>query len=140
MTMELYDLIANYRGWLKFFTRKDFSTRFAEYKSVGEPVIAALDDPVCAAAELLEKLECDWSSKKNRFRIRSARDTDKMLICMFFNPMAMDVSSPNGKILADELCRLYCEKYPKEKYQVGTYELYMEGFKTTTFLGFKIGR
>ena len=136
--MDLYGLIANYRSWLKYFTRKDFPSRFEEYKSVGEPVIASLDDPAASAAVLLEKLEKDWSSQKFRLKIRSARETDKMLICMFFNPMAMAVSSPNGKVLADELCRLFCEKYPKEKYQVGTYELYMEGFKPT-FLGFRIG-
>lgn len=136
--MDLYGLIANYRSWLKYFTRKDFPSRFEEYKSVGEPVIASLDDPAASAAVLLEKLEKDWSSQRFRLKIRSARETDKMLICMFFNPMAMAVSSPNGKVLADELCRLFCEKYPKEKYQVGTYELYMEGFKPT-FLGFRIG-
>ncbi len=136
--MDLYGLIANYRSWLKYFTRKDFPSRFEEYKSVGEPVIASLENPAASAAFLLEKLEKDWSSQRFRLKIRSARETDKMLICMFFNPMAMAVSSPNGKVLADELCRLFCEKYPKEKYQVGTYELYMEGFKPT-FLGFRIG-
>ena len=136
--MDLYGLIANYRSWLKYFTRKDFPPRFEEYKSVGEPIIASLEDPAAAAAVLLEQLENDWSSHRVRIKVRSARETDKMLICMFFNPMAMAVSSPNGKVLADELCRLFCEKYPKEKYQVGTYELYMEGFKPT-FLGFRIG-
>ena len=136
--MDLYGLIANYRGWLKYFTRRDFPSRFEEYKSVGEPIIASLEDPVAAAAVLIEKLENDWSSQKIRLKVRSARETDKMLICMFFNPMAMAVTSPNGKVLADELCRLFCEKYPKERYQVGTYELYMEGFKPT-FLGFRIG-
>ena len=137
--MELYDLIANYRDWLKYFTRKEFSPHFYEYKAVGEPVIAALDDPAAAAAELLERLEQDWASAKRGRKIKLARENDKMFICMFFNPMAMDVESPNGKILADELCRLYCEKYPKEQYQVGTYELYMEGFKPT-FFGMRIGK
>ena len=137
--MELYDLVAGYREWLKYFTRKEFSPHFTDYKAVGEPVIAALEDPTAAAAELLERLEQDWNSQKSRRKVRMARDTDKMFICMFFNPMAMDVSSPNGKILADELCRLYCERYPREKYEVGTYELYMEGFKPTIF-GMKIGK
>lgn len=137
--MELYELIAGYRDWLKYFTRREFSPHFSEYKAAGEPVIAALEDPAAAAAGLLERLEQDWNSNKSRRKVRMARDTDKMIICMFFNPMAMDVSSPNGKILADELCRLYGEKYPKEKYEVGTYELYMEGFKPTIF-GMKIGK
>ena len=137
--MELYDLIANYRDWLKYFTRKDFSPHFNEYKAVCEPVISALEDPAAAAAELLDKLEQSWASEKRGRKIRLARENDKMFICMFFNPVAMDISSPNGQILAEELCRLYGEKYPKEKYQVGTYELYMEGFKPT-ILGLKIGK
>ena len=138
--MELYDLIANYRDWLKYFTRKDFSPRFFQYKEAGEPVITALQDPAASAAELLRRLEEDWNSKRTKRKVRLARENDKMVICLFFNPMAMDVESPNGKILADELCRLYCEKFPKEKYQVGTYDLYVDGFRTTTILGFKIGR
>ena len=137
--MELYDLVAGYRDWLRYFTRKEFSPHFHEYKEAGEPVIAALDDPAAAAAELLERLEKDWASAGRNRKIKLARENDKMFICMFFNPMAMDVASPNGKILADELCRLYGERYPKEKYQVGTYELYMEGFKPTLF-GMKIGK
>ncbi len=138
MTMELYDLIANYRDWLKYFTRSDYPSHFEEYKAAGEPVISALEDPAASAAELLEKLERDWASNKRGHKIRRARDIDKMLICMFFNPMAMSLSSSNGKTVAYELCRLYGDKYPKERYQVGTYELYMEGFKPR-FLGFKLG-
>ena len=102
-------------------------------------MIESLDDPAAAAAELLKRLEQDWEAAGRGRRIKLARENDKMFICMFFNPMAMDLASPNGKILADELCRLYGEKYPKEKYQVGTYELYMEGFKPTIF-GMRIGK
>ena len=139
MMMEVYDLITGYRDWLKFFTRREFSPHFYEYKSFCEPVITALEDPAAAAAELLERLEQDWAAAKGGRRIKLARENDKMFICMFFNPMAMDLDSPNGKILAEELCRLFGEKYPKEKYQIGTYELYMEGFKPTLF-GMKIGK
>lgn len=106
MMMEVYDLITGYRDWLKYFTRREFSPHFYEYKSVCEPVITALEDPAAAAAELLERLEQDWAAAKGGRRIKLARENDKMFICMFFNPMAMDLDSPNGKILAEELCRL----------------------------------
>ncbi len=137
--MELLNLIVDYRDWLKYFTRRDYASHFALYKEAAYPVIADIDDPKQAARDLLDALEADWAAKKRKRRISLARESDKMLICMFFNPMAMDLPCESGPALAEELCRLYNERYPKEQYRIGTYELYMEGFKPT-FLGLRIGK
>ena len=137
--MELYNLIADYRDWPKYFTRRDFSPHFSEYRATAYPVIADIDDPQQAARDLLDRLEADWAEKKKKHRIALARETDKMVICLFFNPAAMDLPCKSGPALANTLCELYNERYPKEAYKVGTYELYMEGFKPTIF-GLRIGK
>ena len=135
--MELADLVINYRDLIQHFNRREYAAYFADYKAQCESVFDTLDDPEKAAEEMLAALEADWAKNIKKLKISYARDSDKMVICMFFNPMAMAAPSPNGKIVAEKLCELYGEKYPKEKYQVGTYEIFMEGFKPT-FLGLHI--
>ena len=57
--MDLYDLIAGYRDWLKYFTRKDYASHFALYKEAGYPVIANIDDPKQAQDKLLRWIKRD---------------------------------------------------------------------------------
>ena len=137
--MELLKLITDYRDWLKYFTRRDYASHFAQYKAAGYPVIATLEDPVQAAEDLLNALEADWAKAGRKRRVALARETDKMLICMFFNLMAMDLPCRSGPEIANALCTLFNQRYPNEAYRVGTYEMYMEGFKPTIF-GLRIGK
>lgn len=137
--MTLCNIIVECRDYMEHFNRHEYVEYYNRFYEMAVPVIEAVEDPRAAAAELIDSLEAEWAKEK-RFRVRRLQtEKDKLTICCYLNPVATSQELSRGRELAEAIHEIWIERYPKDPYEIGTYEQIMKGFEPRLF-GFKISR
>jgi len=145
MRQELLDAIQTGETWLKQFNRQEYGRAFKTYvKTYGaaymeetraaegkEELLRALAD------QILNGLE--EGRRKQRFWNRSvARTNEKMTIVQYLSPMLLGLEEPGCKELARLLRDGWNARYPKDKYEIASYERIRKGFRNV-ILGLDLG-
>lgn len=135
MRGDLLEAIQNSSRWMDGFTRVDYYKVFREYvERFGpcylETVREQADDAglKALAEEMLNELEAGW--KKQRIWNRSsAKFNDKQMLIRYLSPMLMGLEEPGCQQLAELLRDGWCSRWPKDAYQIATYQELRRGFR-----------
>ena len=144
-TSELCAAVWEAPDWLSRFRRQEYLRAFQEYQkrfaplyaqAVGETEgdLAALER---LANDILDALEAGW--KRRRFWNRSAaRVEEKQVIVSFLSPMLLEEPDPLCGRLAGMLRQGLADRWPKDAYQITTFEVLQKGFRNS-ILGIDLG-
>ena len=127
-----------YDYYVKSFNRLDYTKAFEDYCLVSEEGYDALQycDTDEAVAELIAY--CDslikWLWRKN------VMNFDFMcLFSLYTVPAAYKRGDEYSRNFAEKLCEEWNRLHPKQIFRCGTYEALVDGFRTKTIFGFKMG-
>ena len=144
-TSELCAAVWEAPVWLPRFRRLEYPRAFAEYQERFGPLYAqtvgetggdltALEH---LANDILDELEAGW--KRRRFWNRGAvRVEEKQVIVSFLSPMLLELPDPLCGWLAGMLRQGWADRWPKDAYQITTFEVLQKGFRNT-ILGIDLG-
>ncbi len=144
-TSELCAAVWEAPEWLQQFRRLEYPKAFQAYQerfgplyaqAVGETEgnLTALER---LANDILNELEAGW--KRRRFWNRSAaRVEEKQVIVSFLSPMLLELPDPLCGRLAGMLRQGWADRWPKDAYQITTFEVLQKGFRNS-ILGIDLG-
>lgn len=139
-TAALLEAVQDGKPWIKRFTRKEYAAAFQEYTSrFGPPYQEALGNPEglpALAEELLDGIAGGWKNQRPWNRSVAIMN-DKQMMVTYLSPMLQTLEG--GCRLAELLRDGWAARWPKDAYQLGTYEELLSGFRNT-FLGLEIFR
>lgn len=140
MTLPTDKLIIDKRACLEQFNREHYKESFDEYCTDCAEVfeeLTALGDAagdgayslyLDIAGRLIDELEARWASEARNKRLRELlKEKDKTLIAVFLVPAALAYGE-RCAAFADALCLVWNERYPKDRFHVGTFEDIAAGF------------
>lgn len=135
---HILDAIKNYIGIDKQVTGAEYADAFARYmqgnaetfRQLDTAVAAQVCSPEDAAAYFIDKLEDYWATDKTRKQRRSfLLETDKFVIAVFLVPMVRGLKLSISESYCEALQKLWCQRYPKAPFYIGTYEELSKGFQ-----------
>ncbi len=135
---ELCAAVWESRQWLPRFRRLDYAKAFREYCERFGPFYAGavreadgdLNALQALSDSILDELERGW--KRRRFWERAAvRVEEKQVIVSFLSPMLLREEDPLCGRLAGMLRQGWAQRWPKDSYQITTYEVLQSGFRNT---------
>ena len=144
-TDELCAAVQAAKEWLPRFRKNEYAKAMREYRECFGPAyvravketegdLAKLED---LADCILDELEAGW--KRRRFWDRSAvRVEEKQMIVDFLSPMLLEEPEPLCGRLAGMLRQGWADRWPKDAYQITTFEVLQKGFRNT-ILGIDLG-
>ena len=144
-TDELCAAVQAAKEWLPRFRKNEYAKAMREYRACFGPAyvravketegdLAKLED---LANGILDELEAGW--KRRRFWGRSAvRVEEKQMIVDFLSPMLLEEPEPLCGRLAGMLRQGWADRWPKDAYQITTFEVLQKGFRNT-ILGIDLG-
>ena len=142
---ELCAAVQAAKEWLPRFRKNEYAKAMREYRECFGPAyvravketegdLTKLED---LANGILEELEAGW--KRRRFWERSAvRVEEKQMIVDFLSPMLLEEPEPLCGRLAGMLRQGWADRWPKDAYQITTFEVLQKGFRNT-ILGIDLG-
>ncbi|MBQ7778704.1 MAG: hypothetical protein IJ396_07320 [Oscillibacter sp.] len=137
---ELCAAVRASKEWLPGFSRREYPRVFAKYRETYGPRFAAAvrecDGDLVKLEQLanafLDGMEAGW--KAERFWNRSAARADQRhMLIVFLSPMLMEERDPMCSRLAGMLRQCWAERWPKDAYQLTTYEVIQNGFRNAIF-------
>ena len=135
---ELCAAVWEAKAWLPRFRKNEYAKAMREYRECFGPGyvravketegdLTKLED---LANGILEELEAGW--KRRRFWERSAvRVEEKQVIVSFLSPMLLDQPDPLCGRLAGMLRQGWADRWPKDAYQITTFEILQNGFRNS---------
>ena len=126
--MELSELILSYLPRLDDFSYSAYPPAFEEFGQKAEPFFEALHEgqgEACAGA-----LISDLESRRLGLGRRQARlqaEREKKVLALFLAPSALKRGG-EASAFAEQLSRLWNERYPRNRFFPGTFEKIMKGF------------
>ena len=138
-TDHLLPAIQNAAPWLSRFCKAAYREAFREYREAyGELYGQALRDeePEELAEALLNGLEEGWK-RQRRWNRTAVRMDEKQMLTVYLTPMLLE-EEPEGLALAEALQSAWAARWPREAYQIGRFEVFQKGFRTT-ILGIPVG-
>lgn len=137
-TAALLEAVQNGKPWIKRFTKKEYAAAFQEYTNRFGPLyqeaLDGLEEPSVLAEELLDGIAGGWKNQRPWNR-SVALMNDKQMMVTYLSPMLQTLE--NGGRFAELLRDGWAVRWPKDAYQLGTYEELLGGFRNT-FLGLEI--
>ena len=142
---ELCAAVWEAKAWLPRFRKNEYAKAMREYRECFGPGyvravketegdLTKLED---LANGILEELEAGW--KRRRFWERSAvRVEEKQMIVDFLSPMLLEEPDPLCGRLAGMLRQGWADRWPKDAYQITTFEVLQKGFRNS-ILGIDLG-
>ena len=126
--MDFVAMIASAHPFLDRFDYDHYPVCFAEFEENCAKWFAEHEAPDAEreTERILEQFEARWAQLPKRER-REAAHRDKQVLALFFSPAAMR-GCEEGKTFAEELCRRWNERFPRNRYQLGEYETILKGF------------
>lgn len=127
----------NPKYYVKNFNKKKYESSFYDYKLWREDTYAAMDRYLLAnptrAGELIEaftdRFLADWAELRKERRGEANAFTDKMTLALYEVPAIYAMELNYGSDYIQTLHRKFCEKYPNNIFQPGTYEEIGGGFR-----------
>ena len=144
-TSELCAAVWETSEWLPRFRRREYPQAFQEYQEHFGPLYAQAVEETEGdltaleglANAILDELEAGW--KRRRFWNRGAvRVEEKQIIVSFLSPMLLELPDPLCGRLAGMLRQGWADRWPKDAYQITTFEVLQKGFRNT-ILGIDLG-
>ena len=135
---ELCAAVWEAKAWLPRFRKNEYAKAMREYREYFGPGyvravketegdLTKLED---LANGILEELEAGW--KRRRFWERSAvRVEEKQMIVDFLSPMLLEEPDPLCGRLAGMLRQGWADRWPKDSYQITTFEILQNGFRNS---------
>lgn len=137
-TSELCAAVWEAPDWLPRFRRQEYPQAFQEYQKRFAPLYAqAVEDTEGdltalegLANDILDELEAGW--KRRRFWNRTAvRVEEKQVIVSYLSPMLLELPDPMCGRLAGMLRQGWADRWPKDAYQITTFEVLQKGFRNS---------
>ena len=144
-TSELCAAVWEAPDWLPRFERREYPQAFQEYQRRFAPLFAQAvgetEGDLTAleglANDILNELEAGW--KRRRFWNRGAvRVEEKQVVVGFLSPMLLEEPDPLCGRLAGMLRQGWADRWPKDAYQITTFEVLQKGFRNS-ILGIELG-
>ena len=144
-TSELCAAVWEAPDWLARFRRREYPQAFQEYQerfgSLYAQAVEETEGDLTAleglANAILDELEAGW--KRRRFWDRSAaRVEEKQMIVDFLSPMLLEEPELLCGRLAGMLRQGWADRWPKDAYQITTFEVLQKGFRNS-ILGIDLG-
>ena len=145
---HLLDCVRDYSNAFKQFNRKLYESFYENYKEDVGPVFEAMDRYVCAQpgqrqallSHFAEEFFVQWEAfhrNHPKAKTKAARDrlafSDKLTLAWFTVPairgMGLSISEEFPMLLRDQ----FNEKYPDNRFELGTYEEIQSGFRKHGF-------
>ena len=135
---ELCAAVWEAKEWLPRFQRQEYSRAFREYQKRFAPLYAQavgetegdLERLKALADEILDALKSGWD--RQHFWNRSAvRVEEKQMIVDFLSPMLLEEPDPLCGRLAGMLRQGWADRWPKDAYQITTFEILQNGFRNS---------
>lgn len=137
---ELADTVTRYPEHYKKITKKEFEPTFAAYEAENTPLLAQLDVAIqgdaatCKAlcadflAELERRLQSQKRWKSGHSRSQLLFET-KLVLAIFLCPTVKKLKLGCAEMFCNELHAQWMEKFPKEQWYPGDYDVLIAGFK-----------
>ena len=137
-TSELCAAVWEAPDWLARFRRREYPQAFQEYQerfgSLYAQAVEETEGDLTAleglANDILDELEAGW--KRRRFWNRTAvRVEEKQVIVSYLSPMLLELPDPLCGRLAGMLRQGWADRWPKDAYQITTFEVLQKGFRNS---------
>ena len=137
-TSELCAAVWEAPDWLPRFRRQEYPQVFQEYQKRFAPLYAQAVEETEGdltaleglANDILDELEAGW--KRRRFWNRTAvRVEEKQVIVSYLSPMLLELPDPLCGRLAGMLRQGWADRWPKDAYQITTFEVLQKGFRNS---------
>ncbi|MBP3509739.1 hypothetical protein [Oscillibacter sp.] len=137
-TSELCAAVWEAPDWLPRFRRQEYPQAFQEYQKRFAPLYAQAVEETEGdltaleglANDILDELEAGW--KRRRFWNRTAvRVEEKQVIVSYLSPMLLELPDPLCGRLAGMLRQGWADRWPKDAYQITTFEVLQKGFRNS---------
>ena len=137
-TSELCAAVWEAPDWLPRFRRQEYPQVFQEYQKRFAPLYAQAVEETEGdltaleglAKDILDELEAGW--KRRRFWNRTAvRVEEKQVIVSYLSPMLLELPDPLCGRLAGMLRQGWADRWPKDAYQITTFEVLQKGFRNS---------
>lgn len=138
MSQELLDAVQTGRTWLDRFTRREYPKAFKEYVERFAPAYveavrsaAGDEESLWALADgFLDGLAEGW--KRQRFWNRSAvKVNEKQMMVDYLSPMLLGLEETDCPRFAEVLRERWAARWPKDEYQLASYEALRGGFRNS---------
>lgn len=135
---HILQAITDYFGIDKQVTNSEYAEAFSRYTQGNAETFRQLDAAVRAgvysedeaAAFFLDELQQHWQEDKQRKMRKSVMlDTDKFVIAVFLVPMVRELKLSVSETYCQALQNLWCTRYPKTPFYLGTYDEMTAGFQ-----------
>ena len=137
-TSELCAAVWEAPDWLPRFRRQEYPQAFQEYQKRFAPLYAQAVEETEGdltaleglANDILDELEAGW--KRRRFWNRTAvRVEEKQVIVSYLSPMLLELPDLLCGRLAGMLRQGWADRWPKDAYQITTFEVLQKGFRNS---------
>lgn len=129
------EAFSNAGYWMKGFKRQTYEQYLEAFcQQNTDSFCHALQEhePAALAKAILDELENRWDQM--RFWNRSGAKTEvKLLLITYVSPMLLLSDAPSCSALAEQLCRGWNERWPKDTYQLPDVEKLKRSFKNAIF-------
>lgn len=134
MKPELLSAVLEDKSWLERFSRTEYFNAFREYTQQYGPAYMELvrgqDDAALTALanELLDSVAAAAAKVRiwNRFNVRF---NAKQMLLGYLSPMLLGLEEENCRRFAEILRDEWAVRWPKEAYQLATYQKIRAGFR-----------
>lgn len=129
--MSFVDLLESFREELVHFNAQAYPFSFKRFEDSASPFFESLSNPAMEACALIDEMErrCNSLSRKEK---REALYQDKMVLTLYVAP-ASERRKGAALSFAEELCRQWNARFPKNTFKLGRYEDIMHGFEGSIF-------
>lgn len=137
---HLPETVTRYPDYYRRITKKEFIPAFTAYEQENSDILAHLDvaaqpgtdamQRICG--ELLNSLDAYMAADK-RWKHKTSRSQvlfeTKLVLAIFLCPLVRKLGLASAEEFCTELNRLWLERYPKQVWYPGDYEVLLAGFK-----------
>ena len=137
---HLPEAVTRYPDYYRRITRKDFVPTFAVYEQENSPLLRYLDAARLPGTDtmprictnLLDSLDRHMMGDKrwkNRMQRSQVVFETKMVLAIFLCPLVRKLKLESAEEFCNELHKQWLERYPKEPWYPGDYDVLVAGFK-----------
>lgn len=125
--------------YLQKFTRREYTQTFRAYtERFGPLYMVAVREEKNLPERMLDALEAGWV-KQRAWNRNTVRINEKQMIVNYLSPMLLGLEEPLCSAFAEDLCRAWAQRRPKDIYYIADYATIQDGFRNT-IMGIEMAR
>ncbi|MEG1987838.1 MAG: hypothetical protein RR035_01520 [Oscillibacter sp.] len=115
--------------YLRKFTRRDYTGAFRAYtERFGPLFMVAVREEKNLPQRMMDALEAAWA-KQHIWNRSAVRVNEKQMIVNYLSPMLLGLEEPLCSAFAEDLCRTWAARRPKDAYRITDYATIQDGFR-----------